>query len=104
MHWRFQELHGVPEDRSLDGINGWFVAVQQAIREVLGPEHERSEDMMNIRGRLYKAEGIVGWRREQKMGREVANCRGDTHGILCLAAEEEAEERIAMRVVDFHLG
>ena len=101
VHWRFQELLGFPEDRSLDGIYEWCVAVQRAIREVLGSDHERSVDMMNIRGRLFKAEGIVGWRREQKMRREVANCRGDTHGILCLAAREETEDRVAMRVVDF---
>ena len=63
VHWRFQELLGFPEDRSLDGIYEWCVAVQQAIREVLGPDHERSEDMMHIRGRLLNAQAIVGWRR-----------------------------------------
>ena len=29
------------------------------------------------------------------MRREVAVCRANTHGILCLAAEEEAEDRMA---------
>ena len=102
VHWRFQELLGVPEDRSLDGIYEWCVAVQSAIREVLGPDHERSEDMMHIRGRLRNAQAIVGWKQHQKMRREVAVCRANTHGILCLAAEEEAEDRTAMRVMDFH--
>ena len=102
VHWRFQELLGFPEDRSLDGIKQWCVAVQSAIREVLGPDHERSEDMMQVDGRLARADMIAGWRREQKMRREVAECRAETSRILCLAAVEEAEDRMAMRVVDFH--
>jgi len=102
VHWRFQELLGYPEDRSLDGIYEWCVAVQQAIREVLGHDHERSQDMMRVRSRLFRAEGIVGWKREQKMKREVEDCRAETFGILCLAAAEEAEDRMAMRVVDLH--
>ena len=102
VHWRFQELHGVPEDRSLDGIYEWCLAVQSAIREVLDPHHERSGDMMHVRGLLLRAEMIVGWRREQKMRREMAVCRASTHGILRLAAEEETEDRMAMRVVEFH--
>lgn len=102
VHWRFQQLLGYPEDRSLDGIYRWCVAVQQAIREVLGPDHERSEDMMRVRGRLLRADGIVGWKRQQKMQMEVADCRATTSQILCLAAEEEAEDKTAMRVVDMH--
>ena len=102
VHWRFQELLGYPEDRSLDGINQWCVAVQQAIREIMGHDHERSHDMMRVRSRLFQAQGIVGWRREQKMRREVGDCRAQTFGILCLAAEEEAEDRMVMRVVDLH--
>ena len=87
VHWRFQELLGCPEDRSLDGINRWCVAVQQAIREIMGNDHERSQDMMRVRSRLFQAQGIIGWRREQKMRREVGDCRAQTFGILCLAAE-----------------
>ncbi|MCY4650350.1 MAG: hypothetical protein OXC98_08280 [bacterium] len=102
VHWRFQELLGYPEDRSLDGIHQWCVAVQSAIREILGHDHERSQDMMQVRSRLFQAQGIVGWRREQKMRREVGHLRAQTFGILCLAAEEEAEDRMAMRVVALH--
>ena len=102
VHWRFQELLGYPEDRSLDGIYQWCLALQQAIRAVLGHDHERSKDMMHIRVRLARAEVIGVWRREQKMRREVGDCRAQTFGILCLAAEEETEDRMAMRVVDLH--
>ena len=63
---------------------------------------ERSQDVMRVRSLLFRAVGIVGWRREQKMRREVGDCRTQTLGILCLVAEEEAEDRMTMRVVDLH--
>ena len=57
---------------------------------------------MRIRGRLYRAEAIVGLRRQKKMTMEVLACRAETHGTLCLAAEEEVADREAIRIVDLH--
>lgn len=102
VHWRFQQLFGFPEDTTNDGLYQWCLAVQTAIREVLGDDHPRSQDMLRIRGRLYRAEAIVGFRRQKKMTMEVQACRAETHGTLCLAAEEEVADREAIRIVDLH--
>ena len=45
VHWRFQQLLGFPEDTTNDGLYQWCLAVQTAIREVLGRDHPLSEDM-----------------------------------------------------------
>lgn len=102
VHWRFQQLLGSPEDTTNDGRYQWCLAVQTAIREVLGIDHPRSEDMMRIRGRLYRAEATVGFRRQKRMTMEVVACCAETHGTLCLAAGDEVTDRGAVRIVDLH--
>ena len=102
VHWRFQQLLGFPEDTTNDGLYQWCLAVQTAIREVLGGGHPRSEDMMRRRGRLYRAEAIVGFRRQKKMTMEVLACRAEAHGTLWLAAGEEVADREAIRIADLH--
>ena len=102
VHWRFQQLLGFPQDTTNEGLYQWCLAVETAIREVLGGDHPRSEDMMRVRGRLYRAEAVVGFRRQKRMTMEVQACRAETHGTLCLAAEEEVADREAIRIVDLH--
>ena len=80
--WRLQQLFGVPEDRSLDGLYAWCRAVQEAVREILGPDHEQSLDMAHIRSQLDRAWLIVGWKRKQRMRAEVWAHRRDAHLVL----------------------
>lgn len=102
VHWRFQRLFGVPADSSTEGLYAWCLAVLEAVREVLGPHHERSIDMERIRHRLYRAELIVGRKREQRMRAAVWTHRCEAHLVLQLAAEEEVTDRSAIRIVDMH--
>lgn len=102
VHWRFQQLLGVPEDRSADGLYSWCLAVEQAIREVLGPTNEWSLEMEHIRDLLRGAELIRGWKREQKIREVVSICASKTRGVLLAAAMEEAMDKEAVRILDMH--
>ena len=102
IHWRFQQLLGVPEDRSAGGLYSWCLAVEQAIREVLGPSNEWSLEMEYIRGLLRRAEFIRGWKRDQKIREAVWTCASKTRGMLLAAALEESVDKEAVRILDMH--